>query len=185
MSGLGNKLITSKQLIAETGLLVSTFALMESAFPADERRKSTKWVEQLGYANFHLWALPHPDRTIIAFLSWWEWDDLRFVEHFAVNERFRGLGNGSQLFGMFLEHAQKTVLLEVEPPVNNLSIRRIEFYKRHGMNLLDIAYQQPPYRVEYKPKDMLLMCSSAAQMLTIKTWVKRIHNEVYCPQLLE
>lgn len=184
MSICKHELLIKEQLIAETELLDSTFVLMESAFPADERRPAAKWIEQFGFSNFHLWALHHADKTIIAFLSWWEWDDLRFVEHFAVDERFRGLGTGSQLFGKFLEHSQKTVLLEVEPPDNSLSIRRIEFYKRHGMRLLNTAYQQPPYRIEYKPKDMLLMCSSAAKMLTIQTWVKRIHNEVYCRQLL-
>ena len=101
---------------------------------------------------------------VIGLLSWWALDGMVYGEHFAMSPSVRGRGLGEKIFtevtGKFLAHGLPFVI-EVEAPSseNPIAARRIRFYERCGMHLLDAPYFQPPYRRKDAPIPMRLMSS--------------------------
>ncbi|GHT17893.1 N-acetyltransferase [Bacteroidia bacterium] len=147
--------------------------LYESSFPADERRHFDD-LEALAAAEneMHI-KTEYLDGEVLSFIIYWEFKDFIYVEHFAVNEQFRGNGHGGRIFKNFLRNSKKTLVLEVEPPENVIASKRIEFYKRLGMFLLPFSYTQPPYSAEKSPVNMLIMSNknikSASEFEEIKS----------------
>ena len=165
--------------------LTACAELYESAFPADERRSTEEWMR---YAqekeNFHVYPFFDVNaHELCGFISFWEFEDFTYVEHFAVKEPYRGQGTGQMVFGIFLslyDARSLPVILEVEPPTDDLTRRRIWFYERCGMELLPYDYTQPPYSPQQQPLPLRLMCSN--RRITeeqVKHFVQCIHEQVY------
>lgn len=133
-------------------------ALYESAFPANERRDCDKLlslVEENPF--FHLYAFTEDD-AFTGFLSCWNWGDCRYFEHFAVEPAFRNGGRGAKYLQSVVEMELSPVILEVEPPVDEMAQRRIGFYQRNGFKLWsDISYIQPPYSADKESVELKLM----------------------------
>ena len=101
----------------------------------------------------------------IGMFSFWELERILYIEHFAVDPDYRGRGIGDAVFQAMAVHYAKerglTTVLEVEPidEAEPDTVRRIEFYRRHGMEVIDTDYVQPPYGADLPPVDMWLMAS--------------------------
>ncbi|MEC0169213.1 GNAT family N-acetyltransferase [Paenibacillus graminis] len=122
------------------------YAIMEASFPDNEFRTYSGQKGLLSLPHYRLYTERGADNRILAFLAAWEFPELRFIEHLAVNPDIRGGGIGKKLMQDYLAHSDKTVVLEVEPPVNELAARRIGFYERLGFHLNPFDYVQPPLR---------------------------------------
>lgn len=129
-----------------------------SAFPAVERRDVRLLPALLeGKSGFRSFALCH-EEEYVGFMHFWEFSTFSYLEHFAIDSAIRQKGYGSRAISWLLEHlGDSPLLLEVEPPVDDLTRRRITFYERHGLHLLDTPYVQPPYRDTDEELPMLLM----------------------------
>ncbi|MDE6714954.1 MAG: GNAT family N-acetyltransferase, partial [Muribaculaceae bacterium] len=118
-----------------------------ASFPADERRPFAVVRRYLKCSRrpFHILAAVMDDR-VASFISYWEFPEFRYIEHFATLSSLRGDGIGSWLLHEFLHKSPLPVILEVELPDNDLAKRRIEYYVRQGFSLHDdFHYIQPPY----------------------------------------
>lgn len=122
------------------------FAIMEASFPVSEIRTYNGQQALLLNSNYHLFTEQDTTGKTLAFLAAWEFPDLRFVEHIAVDPDIRGGGIGKKLMSDYISSADIPVLLEVEPPVGELEQRRIGFYERLGFHLNAYEYVQPPLR---------------------------------------
>lgn len=70
--------------------------------------------------------------------------------------------------------------MEVEAPEEEMAIRRINFYKRHGFTLWEKPYMQPPYKPGDGYLPMLLMAYGSLECEKDFEYVKeRIYREVY------
>ena len=122
--------------------------LLQSAFPPDERRDDR---QQRIYTErndkFHCLLIRDFDKPV-GLLTYWDFTDFLYVEHFAIHEDLRSSGYGTQALHMFLQEAGRPVVLEVEMPrlKGDITHRRIAFYRRQGFSLRKMAYRQPPYR---------------------------------------
>ena len=96
-------------------------------------------------------------KQILGFLLWWNFDDLRFIEHFAIKEIYRGKGFGKIILETFKNLNANPIYLEVDIPDQNSKQRRIEFYQRSGFHLNHHFYQQPPLHKNYQALTLLLM----------------------------
>ena len=132
--------------------------LNESSFPANERRDYEKLLSLIEEnPAFHLYAFTEDD-TFTGFLSCWNWGDCRYFEHFAVEPAFRNGGRGAKYLQSVVEMEQSPVILEVEPPTDEMAQRRIGFYRRNGFRLWsDITYIQPPYSADKEAIELKLM----------------------------
>lgn len=122
------------------------YAIMESSFPASECRTFEAQKALLKHPSYRIITEKNEQGNIVAFLAGWKFAHFRFVEHIAVDSRIRGGGLGQKLMGRFISQSNQPVVLEVEPPVDEWSRRRIGFYERLGFHLNHFEYVQPPLR---------------------------------------
>ena len=136
--------------------------LYESAFPPIERRDTILW-KMLGQEEplFHLDAIRDSNGLWVGFISYWTFSDFVYVEHFAIEPTCRGNNMGGNAVDALLNEAAVPIVLEVELPTDSLSRRRIAFYQKHGLSLIEKDYMQPPYREGFKWLPLYIMCSNA------------------------
>ena len=132
------------------------WALYTDAFPEEERRLINSQSRIMTHDNYHF-DLIFRDDYFLGILLWWEFDDLRYIEHFATLPHYRGKGYGQSILTEFIKRDSKLIILELELPDTAINKRRIQFYKRLGFHLSDHFYQQPPYRKNGLPIQLLLM----------------------------
>lgn len=84
--------------------------------------------------------------SFVGLVLWWEFDDLRYIEHLATLPNLRGKGFGSLILTTFIARSEVPVLLEVEHPTDEIGHRRIGFYQRAGFVLNSQSYSHPPYK---------------------------------------
>ena len=115
---------------------------MEDSFPVDEYR-SYDGQKRLRFEKLYTLYSVKNDGIVIAFVAVWEFNDFLFIEHLAVKSDVRGKGIGSDILYELKKIYDKPICLEVEPPIDNVTRKRISFYQRCGFYLNDFAYMQP------------------------------------------
>ncbi|QMW05614.1 GNAT family N-acetyltransferase [Spirosoma foliorum] len=133
----------------------------EDSFPVDERRDFADLVTLLPCPDMHLCALLDTPHQLVGFIIYWQWSDILFVEHFAIDPTKRGQQFGQQALEQLVRMAYTYLILEVERPEDELSQRRVRFYERQGFTLNLFDYFQPPYQLGNTPIPMRLMSTPA------------------------
>lgn len=138
--------------------------LYELSFPIAERRKMKDHVRACSDPQFNpLSAWEGGD--LVGLLFYWEWETYRYLEYLAVRPELRGHGFGSQML-RYLRDSGHTLMLEIDPLINELSVRRLQFYERAGFTLTPYRFVHLPYRLEGKPIELLIL--SYPNMITKK-----------------
>ncbi|RXQ92160.1 N-acetyltransferase [Ancylomarina salipaludis] len=132
------------------------WALYKEAFPLNERRLLKSQTSIMCHPNYHFEVILQ-DACFLGILFWWGFDDLRFIEHFAILPECRQKGYGERLLEGFKQNDSRPVILEVERPTGEIEQRRIQFYERLGFVLNQHYYEQPAYQEEGQPMQLLLM----------------------------
>ena len=70
------------------------------------------------------------------------------MEHLAVFPEMRNRKIGQQILDYWKNHLSKLQILEAEPAVEEMAVRRIGFYERNGFQVIYKDYVQPSYRKE-------------------------------------
>lgn len=154
--------------------------LMHTAFPQQERRDTP---QQREYSDnnpiFHSNILLENGKPI-GMISYWNMGDFYYIEHFAIDPSLRNGGYGKRVLESIKEKLQGPIVLEVEEPTDEMSTRRINFYKRLEFTLHEKPYMQPPYRQGDTELPMFLMTYGAINMEEDFERVKNaIYKEVY------
>lgn len=113
------------------------FMLCEESFPYEERRDLCELRRVMKNSDYHFCVLLEGDE-LCGIALYWEIDSLIYLEHLAIEPQMRSLGLGSKALEL-LGQKGKMIILEIEPPVDGRTRRRLEFYKRNG-------YLVAPYR---------------------------------------
>ena len=121
------------------------FNLYESAFPKDERREMEEQNRVLKKSDYHFDLMLEND-SLLGIMLYWEMDEIIFLEHFTTKKELRGKGLGKEALSL-LKAKGKTVLLEIEPPTDELTNRRYEFYKRNGFIMNPYYHIQAKYHL--------------------------------------
>lgn len=153
--------------------------LMHTAFPQEERRDT---VQQREYSDNNLRFCNNiilENGNSIGMISYWTMGDFTIsnilllipVSETAVMENVYW-NDKKQLKG--------PIVLEVEEPNDEMSTRRIHFYKRLEFTLHKKPYMQPPYRKGDNGLPMLLMTYGDIDMESDFEKVKKtLYKEVY------
>ena len=152
-------MIKLKENNCKDGFLDKIKNLYEASFPIDERRDFQDIIKLLDdkKSPFDVIAFTE-DGEFSGFLSFWKWDDMRYFEHFAVEQSMRNGGRGAKYLCQSIADDSTPVILEVEPPVDEMARRRIGFYERNGLRLWnDLYYLQPAYGEGRSPLELKLM----------------------------
>lgn len=150
-----------------------------SSFPEDERRPIDNLREKISSGEITLYLVVDEKESPIGFITFWNFDKFRYAEHFAIDPGVRGSGFGAQALHLFLESDGNPVILEVEPAGSTPDAdRRISFYNRNGLEIVDRTYVQPPYSVNLPSVPLFLMSDDTD--IDTKEASAIIKKHVYC-----
>jgi GNAT superfamily N-acetyltransferase len=166
-------------LSSQDQYFVSSWDLYCSSFPEEERRSLDNLSNVLGNSLFHA-DIIFQEEHFIGLLFWWNFEDFRYIEHFAICPENRGQGLGSLILNHFNIQSSLPVLLEVEPGDTDLAKRRIQFYESNHFHLHTFPYIQPPYNLDTKSIPLQIMSYPRPLPIDIfNAFVKTIHQKVY------
>lgn len=155
------------------------------SFPPEERRDWNELLELTHLSHFNLYSIHH-DNKPVGLITIWEWQELAFIEHFAVDKSLQGLGIGSKILNMIKQDLASTIILETELPNNESAIRRLNFYTRWGFHICQEEYYQPAYEKNNNAVKMLMMSYpeslNHSAFITIRT---KLYKEVYQRNITE
>lgn len=155
-------------------------SLLVQAFPLEEYRP----LEDLraltvGESRFHNHVVLE-DGEPVGLLTYWDFGDFHYVEHFAVASERRNGGVGARVLACLKGRIATPIVLEVEMPVEEMARRRVGFYGRQGFVLWENTYFQPPYRLGGELLPMRLMvCGDLRSDCDFSRIRETIHREVY------
>ncbi|MEG1858979.1 MAG: GNAT family N-acetyltransferase [Christensenellaceae bacterium] len=135
----------------------AVYKLLNQSFPINEQRTKADQMKLLQQDDYKIIVRRTKRSIISAFLAIWEFEKIRYIEHFAVDEHLRGSGIGGDFLRAYLNRDNRPVMLEVELDTCELCARRINFYKRYGFALNEYAYVQPAMQDGQNPLPLHVM----------------------------
>ena len=133
------------------------YDLMKISFPENEYRTYENQKRLLDKKQYKVITKENENGNVVAFLSVWSFPEFDFIEHFAVSPECRGGGVGSEMMKNLMQSTNKPIILEIEIPCDEMSIKRLRFYERLGFKLNEGEYYQLPMRKNAEPLKLNLM----------------------------
>lgn len=131
--------------------------IMTEAFPESEMRTAIRQEALLENPRYKIYVHRDEAAEIDCFLAIWELSNCVFGEHLASKPSTRGKGVGSSLLKELLNSIDKPFFLEVEPPCDEITKRRVGMYERIGLFLNEFYYEQQPLREGHMPQRLMIM----------------------------
>lgn len=139
----------------EEDRFIPVYALYESSFPENERRTSEDQRAAMLNEAYHCESI-WEGTQFIGLIFYWRHEAFCYVEHFAIFRDLQGQQWGSRCLDAFCQRTG-SVILEIEPPVDMMTIRRQHFYERAGFIANDYDYRHLAYRHAYPPHALVIM----------------------------
>ena len=149
---------------------------LECNFVPEERRDREEARAILDRPEFEFLHLLEGGENV-GFISLWHLEGFTFAEHFVTYEKYRNKGIGGLVLDL-LKKEYPEIVLEAEHPENEISRRRIGFYRRSGFLVNDYPYIQPPYRKGESGVPLLLL-SYPSILDNAEAVVKELQSTVY------
>ena len=153
------------------------YQILSKQSPSKEIKEYNYMKDTFHAGLYQVLTLKDNDQ-IVGIMSFYQHDDFRFIDYFAIDGSLKGKGMGSKMLQYFINLDDKMVILEVEHPEDEQSKRRIAFYQRNGLYLNDqFEYFVPPVR---NLKHRLYF-----HLMSSKRKINNIEFEKYYPQILK
>jgi len=118
-----------------------------ASFPVVERRKVEAYESVCAENPEFKPEVVYINDEVAGLMFHWDTEAFSYLEHFAVRSDLRNRGEGGKLLDAYLA-GHSRVVLEVEPPENEICRRRIAFYERHGLTFSGVAFTHPGYETD-------------------------------------
>lgn len=153
------------------------YKIMLDSFPMDEIRSYEGQKALLSREDYHLKTY-EKEGQLLGFCAYYMFDDFLYIEHLACTPSSRGLGIGTKLIETILEEAtERRVILEVEPPVDEMTKRRVQFYERLGFTLNPYKHYQAPLNPTTGVVELKMMSSLGGLTEEQQQAYRRVLNE--------
>lgn len=143
-------------------------ALYQSAFPAEERRPSDEQTRVMKKPAYHFDFIMEAEE-FLGIMLYWETDTFVFLEHFAMRPELRGQGLEANALSLLKEKG-KTIILEIEDPIDAITCRRYAFYCRNGFFMTPHHHIQAKYRLG--DEDLMLKILSYPHAITTEEYLQ-------------
>jgi len=154
--------------------------LYSEAFPENERRTLEGLRHQCLNGKECSVNLIKGGDKVLGLCIFWKFSSFTFVEHMAIFPEMRGMQAGEKTLGIIRNSLPSPVILEVEPPEDEMAQRRVNFYLRNGFYLHDLIYIQPSYHGENQGPELRLMTTHAdITNPALSKYVQLIRTKVY------
>lgn len=148
------KLVDTKTLPSE--MIDRAWALLEDSFPLNEQRSLEQHIRAMDDSAFHADAIVDGE-LFVGILFYWVYNDsYLFVEHLAIDPTLRSGGYGKRIMEILLTKGYITIL-EIDPPEDEISVRRQKFYERLGFVMNPYLHIHPSYRPTTSPHRLIVM----------------------------
>lgn len=107
-------------------LYADAMALYGISFPAHEQRETPSQTAILTHPDYHFTAILDGSH-FVGDMLYWETLDFRYIEHFCILPALRGQRYGSHALSML--PCDRPVILEIDPPVDEIAIRRAGVFR--------------------------------------------------------
>lgn len=134
--------------------------LYAQSFPYHEQRESRSQADIMNEPEYHF-DLIFDGGTFVGEVLSWETDDFIYVEHFCILPSLRGAGYGTKALAL-LAQKDKTTILEIDPPTDDIAIRRKGFYERARYAENPFFHVHPPYHKGMEGHELVVMSSPSA-----------------------
>lgn len=142
----------------EDPLFTESLAIYRTSFPEYEQRRVQDFPLAFQDPGFYYEVFLNEDGKVVAILVNWRRENFVYLEYFAVEKEWRGYGAGQRILEELRDMFPRRVILEIDPPEDEISRRRLGFYQRHGFVANpQFDYIHPPYTDEGEPFPLLLM----------------------------
>lgn len=149
--------------------------LMAQAFPREEYREPKQQREFTETNRMFYNNIVCDDGLPVGLFTYWNFGSFHYVEHFAIAPEKRNHGYGKLVIDEIKTMVHTPLVLEVEPPTDELTRRRIGFYERCGFKVWESEYLQPPYREgdDYLPLRLMAYgeLDEAADFDTVRRYI--------------
>lgn len=152
---------------ADPSLRESAWDIYFDSFPEYERRSRRAHDMALEHGQFHPTVVHDGEGRALGIVFYWLHENMLFVEHIAVNPEVRGQNVGSSIMKeLFSRHPERIVMLEIEPPADEITTRRKVFYERLGFVPNGFYYVHPSFATGEKAVPHELVIMSRGRKLT-------------------
>lgn len=162
---------------ADDKYLARLIPLYEESFPQEERRG-------IGQLKLMIETFPpmffnaiECDGELSGLFVYWDMGDFFYLEHLAVFPEMRNKKIGQQVLDYVSTQLHGLRLLEVEPTEDEMTTRRVNYYRRNGYEVLDKSYIQPDYHERKDACSLWIMGNESSPCLP--EFLERIKEEVY------
>ena len=136
-------------------LYETALKLYQHSFPPHEQRSPLSQSNILGDPAYHF-SLLCDGSSFVGLALYWETERFLYVEHLCIAPELRNQSYGQQALAL-LGQAGKLVILEIDPPVDAIPIRRKGFYIRNGFVENPYPHLHPPYHRENSGHPLVVM----------------------------
>lgn len=130
-------------------------ALYNISFPSHELRESASQLRIMAHPEYHF-DLIYDAGQWCGNILYWETAEFIYIEHFCIRPELRGQHIGQRALAL-LGTRGKTVILEIDPPIDDISRRRREFYIRCGYCENPFSHVHPPYHKGLDGHNLVIM----------------------------
>lgn len=143
---------------SDTALWDEAWKLYVASFPEHERRSADCHAKALESNDFHTKAAVE-NGDLLAILFYWTFGDNDiYIEHIAVTPRMRGHNIGSSVLCEFAQqNLRASIILEIDPPQDEISQRRLAFYEKLGFHDSGFIFEHPSYRTGGRRHNLLIL----------------------------
>ena len=156
----------------------SVYNIMEDSFPSNEIRSYIGQLNLLQNPDYSLFV-KEQNGEIVGFIATWDLGDFTFVEHFAVSEKHRGKGLGSEILSKIKDMSAKPIVLEVEPPTDLKTRKRIAFYEKNGLIYHDFYYVQPAMENGKDEVELKIMSTQKLDINGFEKVKRTLYKKIY------
>ena len=129
--------------------------LYSISFPSHEQRDIVSQTKILNDDDYYF-NLIYDEEAFVGLALCWETKSFVYVEHFCILPEMRNKKYGQKVLQLLRQNG-RMVILEIDPPVDVLSIRRKRFYERGGFVENPYFHVHPPYRRENSGHTLVIM----------------------------
>ncbi|MDD8048865.1 MAG: GNAT family N-acetyltransferase [Thomasclavelia sp.] len=113
------------------------------------------------------------NNEFISIVSYYKLDKYIYIEYLAVNSKYQSIGLGSKTL-KYLQNKYSNIILEVELIEDEITKRRVDFYKRNNFKYNEQEYWIGPINKELNKKVELKLMSYPSKLNDIE--FKNIYN---------
>ena len=156
-------MITLQRISTDEQLYIFAMEQLRVSFPATERRDDSAQRQVMSHPDYRLCVIL--DGSVpVGVVGYFDAPEFIYFENFCVAPSMRNNGYGSAALQCLTNNLDKPFILEAELPTDELTRRRIAFYKRNGMVANPYPHVQPHYRAT--DPDLPLVVLTYREMLT-------------------